>query len=427
MVGFAAAVGVLLALVLAGAALGLVGGLLGTVGLAFVVKWVPVAYNVRSLTRRKITSLLTVLGLSLVVFVFASVMMLQAGVHKALVTGGNLDNVIVLRAGANSDIVSSVEREQVKRLSALEGLASDKSGAPLTVPQVSVLIYAQRVGGKATDGANVEVRGLSDKMLELHPNIRVTEGRWFTPGTSEIVIGQAMRGRFIGAELGGQMTFARRSWTVVGLIDAGGSPFGSEIWGDAEQVMAAFQRTTFSVVTMKVNDPHGIPDLAARVLADPQLSLDVKQERKYFEDLSGDLSNLLGFLGLFVSIVFSLGATIGATISMYAQVASRTREVGTLRALGYQRSAVLVSLVLESVLMGLVSGVIGVIASSAMQFASFSAVNFNTFSEVNFRFTLTPGVVGASLLFAAGMGYAGGLLPAIRAARMPIVQATRGA
>ena len=427
MSAFAAVIGVLFVLAALVAVFGLVVSLVATVGLSFTVKWVPVIYNVRSLTRRKVTTSLTVLGLALVVFVFATVLMLQRGIRSTLVTGGNVDNVVVLRTGATADISSVVDRNQFKLLSSLDAVAGDKGGAPLAVPQAAVLIYAQRVGGTSTDGANVLVRGLTDKMLELHPNIHVAEGRWFTPGTSEIVIGKAMRGRFVGAELGSQMTFARRSWTVVGVMDAGGSAYGSEIWGDVEQVMEAFQRTLYSIVTMKVKDPGAIKDLAARVLADPQLNLDVKQERQYFEELSAGLSNLLGFLGLFVAVVFSLGATIGATISMYAQVAARTREVGTLRALGFQRSAVLVSFVVESILVGVISGVIGVGASALMQFASFSTVNFNTFSEVTFRFTLTPGVVVASLVFAAAMGYAGGFLPALRAARMPIVQATRGA
>ena len=288
-----------------------------------------------------------------------------------------------------------------------------------------MLIFAQRPGGVATDGANVLLRGTSERNAALHRNVKLAAGRWFRPGTAELVIGKALVGRFVGAQLDGELTIARRRWKVVGVVDAGGSGFESEAWSDVEQVMEAFGRTSFSSVTLRLRDASTLPAVAARVGADQRLSLDAKQEQKYFDDLSNGLSMFIGFIGIFVAVVFSLGATLGAMIAMYAQVAARTREVGTLRAIGYQRDAVLVSFVVESLLLGLVAGGLGVVFAMPMQLASFTTVNFTTFSEVTFRFQLTPDIVAKSIAFAVVMGYAGGLLPAIHAARLTIVEAIR--
>jgi putative ABC transport system permease protein len=401
--------------------------LLAMVVLAIVAKWVPVVYNVRSLARRRLTTLMTVAGMALVVFVFSSVLMLLQGIKRTLVTAGRDDNVMVLRKGATAEITSAVEREQAKLLSSLDEVAPDpKDGKPLVDPQVSVLIFAQRPGGEATDGTNVLVRGLTEKTLPLHEGVRVVEGRWFSPGTSEIVIGRSLIGRFVGASLGSEMNFARRGWKVVGIVDGAGSSYDSEVWCDIEQAMSAFQRVTYSQVTMRLKSASLLSSVIAKLAGDQRLQLDVKPEQKYFEDQSTGLRTFLGFMGIFVAVVFSIGATLGAMISMYGQVAARLREVGTLRALGFRRSSVLVSFVVESVLLGLASGVLGVAASALMRFASFTTMNFSTFSEVTFRFALTPSVVGWSMGFAALMGYVGGVLPAVRAARMPIVQATRG-
>lgn len=408
-------------------ALFLVGSVLVTAFFAIDSKWIPVTYNVRSLTRRRVTTTVTVLGMSLAVGVFSAGLQLRNGIRKTLVTAGRDDNTVILRKGSNSEVTSVVDREQAKLIASREEVALDpKDGKPLVDPQVAVLIYAQREGGGENDGANVFVRGLSERTTTLHPTVKLAKGRWFQPGTSEVVIGRSLAGKFIGAKLDGELSFARRTWKVVGVIDAGGSGFDSEIWGDVDQVMAAFQRTLYSTMIVRVKDKRSIPAMAEAVSLDPRLSLDVKQEEKYYEDLSSGLSNLLGFLGIFVSVVFSLGATLGATISMYAQVAARIREVGVLRALGYRRSAVFVSFVIESVLLGLIAGGVGVGLSALMQFASFSTLNFGTFSEVTFRFALTPDVMWKSAIFAGVMGYAGGVLPAARAFRTPITQAVKG-
>ena len=401
--------------------------MLASLALAFSVAWIPIVYNVRSLLRRRLTTTVTILGMALVVYVFASAQMLRQGIRATLGASGQENNVVVLRDGATSEITSAVEREALKLLAAMPEVAIDPAdGQPLADGQMSVLIFAQRTGGDTTDGANVTVRGVSPKALALHDATQVIEGRFLTPGTSEIVIGKALVGNFNGAQLGGEISFARRSWKVVGVMAAGGASYESEIWADVEQAMAAFQRPVYSTVTMRVKDPAQIPAMAAQVAADPRLSLEMKQERKYFEDLSNATGTYLGIIGLVVSIVFSFAAALGAMISMYGQVAARTREIGTLRALGFQRESVLVSFLIESLLLGLLSGAIGLGCSSLMRFATFHTMNFDTFSEVTFRFTLTGDVVTRSVVFAAIMGYVGGLFPAVRAARMAIVDATRG-
>ena len=432
MQAFALVFGLIFVVALVAAVLGLVASIVLTVVLAVMTarrgSWIPLIYNVRSLTRRKVTTLVTMLGMALVVGVFSTVLMLRNGIRETLVTAGNADNVIVLRKGSTAEITSAVDREQAKLLSSRDEVMLDpKDGKPMVDPQLAVLIFAQKSGGGPDDGSNVFVRGASDRTLSLHPIVKVMEGRWFAPGTSEIVIGRSLVGKFEGARLGSQMNFARRSWTVVGVLDAQGSSFDSEIWGDVEQMIPAFQRTMYSQLTMRLKDPSRIPGMADAVGLDPRLNLDVKQETKYFAELSSNLAGLLSFLGLFVAIVFSLGATLGAMISMYAQVAARIREVGTLRAIGFHRGSVLVSFVIESLILGIVAGVIGVAVSSLAQLGSFSTINFGTFSEVTFRFKLTGDVIGKSLFFGAMMGYAGGLLPAVRAARTPIIEATRGA
>jgi putative ABC transport system permease protein len=235
-------------------------------------------------------------------------------------------------------------------------------------------------------------------------------------------------GRFAGMELGETLRFAQRDWTVVGIMDHAGSAYDSELWADLDQVMDAFQRRpTVSSLTLALGSDDDLAALQARLEADPALSsLQAQRETDYWAAQSEELSRFVKYLGLFVAVVFSLGATLGAMITMYAQVSQRTREIGAGRALGFRRRAVLVSFVVESVLLALAAGLVGAGAASAMQWLSFSTTNFQTFSEISFHFHLTGSIVAAALLFALFLGFAGGLLPATRAARIPIVRAMRG-
>lgn len=391
--------------------------------------WVPPIYNLRSLGARKWTTLFTALGLALVVFVFTTVLMLAEGVQKTLATTGSPDNAKVIRKGSQNEIQSGLLPENLRLIGSFPEIAVGKDGQPLVASEVAVLIFALKEDAKAeTDGSNITVRGVGDRALEIHDSVKI-EGRSWKPGTSEIVVGKGLVGRFRGFRVGGQVRFARRDWTVVGVLDGKGSAYDSEIWCDVEQALDAFQRRPgFSSVTAKLKGGSaGFPALAARFGSDTQLAtMEVKREVDYWAAQSETFATFVRILGLMVSVIFAFGAVLGAMITMYAQVAARTREIGVLRSLGFRRRSVLASFVAESVLLALGAGVVGVAGASVLQAFSFSTMNFQSFSEVAFSFALTPQVVGLGLGFAALMGYAGGLLPALRAATMPITTATRG-
>jgi putative ABC transport system permease protein len=390
--------------------------------------WVPVIYNLRSLKVRKVSTFLTGLGLALVVAVFAVVMMLSKGIKETLVSTGDPANVKILRKGAGNEVQSGLQPDQVRLLTASPEVALLGDGTPQASAESLVLIFALKKGHQSEqDGSNVTVRGVGPHALQVHSSVHIN-GRMVNPGTSEIVVGKNFANNFENGSLGGALHFARRDWTVVGIIDSGGSGFDSEIWGDVDQFVDAFQRRgAFSSLTMRLKDPSMLKAMQGRMAADPQLNqLEAKSETEYYASLSEGMSTFISALGMIVAFIFALGAALGAMITMYAQVAARTREIGTLRALGFRRRAVLVSFLTESMILGLLSGVAGIAIASLAQFASLSTMNFQTFSECTFKFVMTPQIIVSSLIFSAILGYAGGLLPAVRAARMPIVEATRG-
>jgi ABC-type lipoprotein release transport system permease subunit len=424
-------VGAALGAALLGVVLGLTVSALivGVLGLTLLIRrdWVPIVYNLRSLTVRKVTTAVTAAGLALVVFVFAVALMLASGVKETLKATGDPANAKVIRKGAQNEIQSGLLPEHFRLLSSDPGVAIGKDGQPLASAEVVVLIFAARDGGNGSEGSNVTVRGLGAKGLELH-GPKNLDGRMWNPGTSEIVIGKGLAGRFPGMVKDGTVKFARRDWKVVGVMDFGGSGFESEIWGDVDQLMDAFgRRPAFSSVTLRMKDKASLEALSNKMGADPQLNtLDIKNEVEYWAAQSENFTMFITFLGMFIAAIFSMGAILGAMITMYAQVAARTREIGTLRAMGFRRRSVLVSFVVESMVLAAVSGGIGLAVASLFQLKTFSTINFQTFSEITFKFHLSAGIVIASMVFAVLMGYAGGLLPAMRASRMPIVQATRG-
>jgi ABC-type antimicrobial peptide transport system permease subunit len=249
----------------------------------------------------------------------------------------------------------------------------------------------------------------------------------FQPGTAEVIAGRSIADGFQGAGLGETLRFASRDWTVVGVFDAGHTGFDSEIWGDAEQMLQAFRRNGFSSMLFRLVDADRFDAVKTTLESDPRLTLEAKREKRFYAEQSEALSKFISYLGTGISVIFSIGAVIGAAITMYASVASRTGEIGTLRALGFSRAAILTAFLGEALLLGLLGGVIGLLGASAMQALSISTTNFQTFAEIAFSFTLTPRIVIISLIFALGMGFVGGFLPAARAARMKIVDALRAA
>lgn len=386
---------------------------------------IPFSYTLRNLWTRRLTTLLTAGGMALVVFVFAAVQMLDTGLRQSLIATGQPDNVHVTRRGAGAEISSIVEHAQAAVVETQPEIAIGAGGLGLVSKEVVVLItLPKRESGVAT---NVTARGVGPAGFALRPQLRILEGRAFRPGSSEVMIGASIARRFDGAAVGSQLRFGGREWLVVGHFEARGSAYDSEVWADAGQLQQAFRRNAWSSVVARLTDPALLPAMKARLEEDPRLTLDVRSEREFFEEQSKALSNFISYLGLTLSVIFSVGAMIGAAITMYAAVANRTAEIGTLRALGFRRSSILAGFLLEAVLLGLVGGVCGVALASLMQFIQISTLNWQSFSELAFSFTLTPRIVATSLLFAVLMGLVGGFLPAVRAARLGIVEALRAA
>ena len=386
---------------------------------------IPLSYVARNLAARKVTTALTAGGLALVVYVFATVLMLDAGLRQTLVGTGSWDNVSVIRRGADTEVQSGVDRVQADVIEAQPEVALGPQGERLISKETVVLISLNKRGSDKP--SNVVIRGIGPMGFVVRPQLHIVEGRMFRPGSSEIVAGRSIGARFNGAGIGERLRFGMRDWTVVGYFDAGKSGFDSEIWGDVDQLMQAFRRTVYSNVVFRLTDASGFDAVKARLETDPRLTVDAKRESVYYAEQSEQLSMFIRYLGITLSVIFSTGAIIGAMITMYASVASRTAEIGTLRALGFRRGAILWAFLLEALLLGAVGGIAGVAAASSMQWVSFSTTNFQTFSELAFSFTLTPRIAISSLLFAIGMGLLGGFLPAARAARLNIVDALRAA
>ena len=386
---------------------------------------IPFSYIARNLYARKLTTVLTAAGMALVVFVFTTVLMLSAGLRETLVATGQPDNVLVIRRGSQTEIQSGIDRASAAIVETLPQVAAGGNGVKLLSKEPVVLITLPRRETGAP--SNVVIRGVTPEGLVLRPQAQIVEGRMFRPGTSEIIAGRAIANGFRGASLGQTLRFAQRDWTVVGVFDAGRTGFNSEIWGDAEQMLQSFRRIGFSALLFKLADPASFDAVKKEIEGDQRLTLEVKRETQFYADQSEVMAKFISYLGTTISVIFSIGAIIGAMITMYASVASRTAEIGTLRALGFSRAAILVAFLGEALLLGLVGGLAGLFAASFMQMVPISTSNFQTFSEIAFSFTLTPEIVAASLAFALLMGFVGGFLPAARAARLKIVDALRAA
>jgi putative ABC transport system permease protein len=384
---------------------------------------IPYSYSLRNLWTRRLTTLLTASGMGLVVFVFAATLMLAEGLQQTLVATGSPDNVIVIRKASKSEVQSGVERVQASLIETQPEVAIGSDGNALLAKELVVLInLKKRTSDKP---ANVVIRGVSAASLQLRPAVRLKEGRLPRPGSAEVITGQSVARRFQGCGLGETLRFGMRDWRVVGVFDAGSTGFASEIWGDSDQMMQAFRRPVYSSVLFRMKDPGKFDAFKARIEGDPRLTLDAMRETRYYLDQSEAMARFLRILGTVLTMVFSIGAVIGATITMYAAVANRVGEIGTLRALGFQRGSILSAFILEALFLGLCGGILGVGAASFLQLITISTMNWASFSELAFSFSLTVGILCKSLLFSVVMGLIGGMLPAVRAARMNIVTALR--
>ncbi len=390
---------------------------------------IPLQYNLRNLAVRKVSTGMTVLGIALVVTVFLLVMSLAEGVRKTLATAVSPLNVIVLRVGAQSDVQSYVSRDQDEAIRTLDGLARGADGQPLVSPELVVLINIPKRDGKRT---NVIVRGVEPVAFTIRgDSVRLVEGRMFQTGTSEAIVSTRERQRFPSMTIGGVLKAGSERWTVVGVFDAAGSPYDSEVWADLHNVQDQAHRTTgFSSVVARASDSGARDRLVAAVQGDQRIKLEAIPENDYFSKQMGT-AKPIEFLAYFVAIIMAVGASFGAMNTMYAQVSARTREIATLRALGFSRAIVLVSFVLESVALGLAGGLLGaaiaLVVVRLFLTAPTGTSNFATFAEILFNFQLTPALVASGVVFSLAMGLFGGLFPAARAARLKIINVLREA
>ncbi len=384
---------------------------------------VPIAYSIRNLWTRRLTTVLTASGMALVVFVFAAMLMLSEGLKKTLVETGSRDNAVVIRKGSQTEVQSGIDRQQASIVETQPEVTIGEDGQPLLAKEIVVIMNLPRRG--MDKESMITVRGIGGASLALRPQVRLLEGRMPKPGSSEIVTGRSVAARFQGAGMGETLRFGMRDWRVVGVLEAGSTGFSSEVWGDTDQLMQTFRRQAYSSILFRMRDPSRFEELKTRVESDPRLTLDVKRETAYYEEQSKMMTKFLTILGTSLTLIFSLGAIIGAMITMYAAVSTRTAEIGTLRALGFQRLSVLVAFLLESLFLGLIGGLVGLFFASFLQLITVSTMNFQTFSELAFSFALTSEIIWRALIFSLVMGFVGGVLPAVRASRMNIVQSLR--
>jgi len=381
------------------------------------------SYNLRSMIVRKGTAAMTAMGIAMVVAVFIMTMAIAQGFRGALVASGSNENAILLRKGATSETVSAVLRPQLSLIEAQPQVARGADGHPLASPELVVIISLPRASDNKP--ANVPLRGVGPRAFEIRDTLKFVEGRRLAPGMREINVGKQAVGRFQGLTLGSDVKFGNTTWKVVGVFTADDASFESEVWGDVDLMMPAFQRGGYQSVTVKLVDPSAFDSFLAAIVADPRLDLKPQREREYYEGQSETTGTLMRVFATFVTAILSIGAVFGAMNTMYAAVAYRTREIGTLRALGFSRVRIVTAFLAESVALAVLGGAIGCMIALPVHGLSTGAMNMTSFSELAFKFRITPGLLAGGMIFAAVMGAIGGLLPAIRAARIPVARALR--
>ncbi|HEY7453763.1 MAG TPA: ABC transporter permease, partial [Thermoleophilaceae bacterium] len=384
--------------------------------------------NLRNVPTRPGTSLVVIVGIAGVVGVLVSVLAMSEGFRHTLSSTGRPSRVIMLRAGSDSELSSGVAREQAVLLAALPGIARDAGGRPLASAELNVMVDLPRKGHPEPN--NVPFRGVQPAAFAIRDELRLVEGRPFTRGVREVIVGEKASRQFAGLDVGSRIAFRDSEWLVVGVFTSGGDVHESEIWADAEVAMSAFRRTGFQSVTATVADPSapGLAALKETIARDRRLSINVLREPEYYARQAKVLGTLIDVLGYSVSVFMAIGATFGALNCMYSAIASRQVEIATLRAIGFGAAPVVASVMLEAMLLALVGGLVGGgLAWLYCDGASLSTLNFSTFSQVAFDFRVTRGLLLRGLVWALLIGVAGGLLPAIRAARVPVTVALRTA
>jgi putative ABC transport system permease protein len=381
----------------------------------------PLKYNLRNLRVRWRSTLATVLGIGLVVMVFIFVRSLGHGMEASFIRTGDARNLIVLRKGATAESSSQISRDEARRIQYLTGIARDSRGNPICSAEIIVLIILDRATGDGT--ANVLVRGIGSMAMQLRPQLRLIEGRMLQPGLHECIVSRRIAERFKHCRVGDSFQSGKTTWHVVGMFDAQQSAYESEIWVDADEARAAFKRSFYGSVLLRPVDSAAAEVLKQRMLSDRLLSVKVMAESAYYEEQTQS-AGFLRFLASFLAVIMSIGAGFAAMNTMYAAVGARTREIGTLRVLGFRRRQIYASILFESVLLSLMGGAFGGLVSLFFNLVSTGTLSAS-FAEVAFQFRVTPAMIADGMGFALVMGVLGGLLPARLAARKPVLEALR--
>lgn len=385
---------------------------------------IPLSYNLNSLRVRWTSTVVAVLGIAGTVGVFVAMLSLAKGFKATLVSSGSPRNAIVLRGGATSEMESSISLDQVRVVEDAPGIARDSSG-PLVSPEV-VVIAAFPLRATGTD-ASLQVRGVSPKALKVRDSIRIVQGRFFEPGLNELIVGRYVAGTYSGFDLGGKVRFGGSEWKVVGVFDAGGSAFDSEVWADSAAVCAVYKRprNIFQSVTARLDSPAAFMGFKNALSSDPRITLQASRELDYYEKQSRSITTLIEVLGSMVALVMGVGAVLAALNTMYSAVSERSREIATMRALGFTAGSVVTSFVFEALCIALIGGLAGCVLVLPLNGLTTGTMNWQTFSHLAFAFRVTPLLLAGGMVFALLMGLAGGIPPAIRAARARIAVALR--
>src|SRR4051794_32779576 len=383
---------------------------------------IPLKYNVGNLTARRVSTLMTILGIGVVIAVMISMMALKNGVNSAVVSSGSKDNLMVMREGAAAELSSWVTKDAFRIIRAMPGIAKDSSGAPLISPELVIVFKIPKKDDPK--GSNVLVRGVTPMAFTMRPYVKLIDGRMFRPGANEVIVAPRIRARFVNTAIGDSLKFGAQSYNVVGIFDAQGTAFDSEMWCDADFLGQARKRDAYSSLIVRPTDRDAYESIKAAIKGDNRLKLEVTSEYQYYADQTTGLAGIVILVAI-VTFFMTIGAILGTMNTMFSAIASRGRELATLRALGFKRRTILLSVVIESAFVALLGGLAGLLLALPINAISTGTTNFQTFSEVAFNFRVDSHVALNGILIALIAGIIGGMLPALRAARTPITTALR--
>lgn len=382
---------------------------------------IPLKYNFRSLWVRRAGTLMTALGIAFTVSIVITMLALANGLDSMFVETGRENDLIVIRRGSQNEVNSYFNRGFFQTVRYLPGVSRDEAGDPLACAELVVIVNHPRLDGKSS---NFMVRGTSQAGFRIRPEVRIVEGRGFREGLREVIVSRSLSGRFQNMALGDSIRFARGEWKVVGIFDAGGTAYDSELWADYQQVAQDWDRPIYNSITLRAESSAAAEQIQRRVFEDQRIQLQAIPQKKYFADQTTS-SIPIKALGFLIAIVMGIGASFAAMNMMYGAVMARSREVGTLRAIGFKRRSILASFLVESVCLSLIGGALGCLMALPMHGISTGTANFQTLNEVLFKFRITPGILLQGLLFSLIVGAFGGYLPARRAARAKLIAVLR--